>query len=391
MNSEREFMFLESDLKHDLKETSNNYNSRLNLDSMNNRIELDIYSNNIVKTVKWEWDWNDIVCLVRDFPNDPNFALHDVYIRITRKDKKPFTCNDFMYLRSLNFRVVCSHLSIYCDFFTSLFFELIKEQEVLHENNNILFLKIFSFRNLKNGFIKNLAFSKYLSYISLMANNTNNNRKFIYEKYDMEFIYSGKDIHLSEAVDDYLAYNLLLTNYIKRFILEQPFFEINAKEDTIFCSNSLGYNFYINTMAQMLLFFVHPSPFDDIKSLDDDFERKEFESIDLVLDGERTSYKDLIHVRISEFDLYMLCFDERLRDIDNFKKFIEFDFDHFDLKNIKSIDFSKYDQKSFQFKSEMSCFGVYYATLSLCNMMLNGAIVDNEQMETHAVCTSRIW
>ncbi len=50
---EREFMYLESDLKHDLKETSNNYNSRLNLDSMNDQIELDIHSNNIVKTVKW--------------------------------------------------------------------------------------------------------------------------------------------------------------------------------------------------------------------------------------------------------------------------------------------------------------------------------------------------
>ncbi len=307
VDSEKEFMNLELQLKNDLKKELDNYNSRLPFSN----VEMDINATNIVKTLRFNghpinlFYWDD----------DENFCLFDIYVKIRKKDQYPFTSKDILSLMRIIFMVeIASHSQnqYFRDFSTALFFDLINEQDVLFDENT-LYLKLFSFKHLPFGVS---VLSDGLGSLFISCRSEYNEL----ELYDMDIILSGcNSIHETTHLDP-----------LKYFI-------INNKQSTTF----LIYNDekYFGSFpkrfsgSQMLLFIVYP----EVDHFDDELERNEIESIVFKMRNRGFmcfENDELIKVSFLGIDMYILCFDEKIRDIHTFRKYINLDFDFdFDPEN----------------------------------------------------------
>ncbi len=145
---EKELNDQELDFVSDLKKESDNYNTRLCLDSMNDQVELDFNSTNVVKTARL-WNGNNRKTTSVSIGFDQNFSLYDIYIKITSKEA--FTRKDIIALKDIKFQLAIGGYDIfYRDFCSALFFELIDEQDILLEEN-IIYLKVFTFENMLYG------------------------------------------------------------------------------------------------------------------------------------------------------------------------------------------------------------------------------------------------
>lgn len=132
-------------LKTDLESGSDEYKSRLCLNSIHDTLELDLGSSNIIDTQK---TWNNSL-ETKFYARQGDFSLCDIYIKITSE-------NDFNKEDLLSFINVSFSLEIggnYVNnrnFFSTVFFELLDDQDIFIESN-IIYLKVFTFQNMLYG------------------------------------------------------------------------------------------------------------------------------------------------------------------------------------------------------------------------------------------------
>ncbi len=294
----------ESELNRDLKMGSEDYNTRLMLDSMY-QVESEINATNIVKTERWGGTSLKL-------PDDPMFSLLDVYVKIVKK-KDAFERYDVLHgLQNISFV-----LKNFKDdgwlfarhFISALGFELINKQDVLLEEN-VLYMKVFTFEKMRYGL------PNYLYKGNPLVFDIWNGGLIDKMPYDIEVIFSGKNIHLNESVkSSMISWHFVTNNFItgsvnhllyRRSKIHIPF---DATEMIWFIMTKEGkdYEQLEETGIQSVDFFV--------KDVDDGYVRFEKD--------------EFIHVQIFGIDLYLLIFDEELRDIRKFQKYINNDFDFY--------------------------------------------------------------
>ncbi len=151
----------------------------------------------------------------------------------------------------------------------------------------------------------------------------------------IDIIYSGKNLYLPD----------LKLEHIKTMRLEQPVIQTQETGTETLFFNKKPIRLAYNNLVQMLMFFPYDTNQLQRGEEPDELERIELDSIDLFLDGKCTHYQSdqLIHAHFLGLDLCVLCFDEDLRDINKFKKYISNDND-LDMKKMKSINFSVVDR-----------------------------------------------
>ncbi len=267
---EKELNEQEFDLSSDLKKESDDYNTRLYLDSMNDGIELDLNSTNIVKTGRI-WDGKKLRSVIIRNQN-PNFSLYDIYVKITNV-KKSFTRKDLIDLSRMHIVIEIGGSQIFCkDFCSTLFFELLNEQDILLEDN-ILYLKVFTFENMLYG-IPN----KFLEDNIVIKLRFNNCSKFL-----IDVIYSGKNLYLPDFKQKHL----------ETMIFEQPIIQTQDTGTEFLYFNKKSVKLAYNHPVQMLMFLPHKEvPWGESEEEPDEpdeLEKIELDSIVLLLNGLTTS------------------------------------------------------------------------------------------------------
>ncbi len=295
----------ESQLRRDLKSESDDYNTRLSLNPMY-QVESEINASNIVRTHRWKGR-------MLQLDENPEFSLFDVYVKIVKK-KGAFTRHDIIFkLINILFHLRIGRMGEYQvfnrGFIPVLGFELINEQEVLQEEN-IIFLKVFTFGGMPYG-LSNHFYKGTPMFFDIW--NTGPIDKL---SYDIDVIFSGKNMYLSEMSESERESKKSYQFITKSFTTGN----ITLLNECSTKKFSIPFE-----VTDMIWFIMTKRAFVN----DDELEETGITSIDLYMKRFNIRFEkdDLIHIQIFGVDFYLLVFDGELRDIRKFKKYINNDFD----------------------------------------------------------------
>jgi hypothetical protein len=331
---DKELSELEFAIKSDLESEQTNYVSRLKYSLENNSAEVDLCYDNITWTNKlWDGEKSFISFIEKYSNNKQDFGLYDIYIKI-EKTNGEFSKKDLLKFKDfkINFEIGgCKIIEKY--FFNICFFELIQNEQIIIEPN-ILYLKAFTFENMKYGIPVKFLGCHNVSIVSCGL------KKDSHSNYNIDVIFSGKNLFgLNIDVDKYCLQQLIIQNQI-----EYPINKINSGDKI---------KLYFSHPTSIILFFLYDRIEDNINdSLDDildDFEldNLSIDSVGIGLEGigldENYIWWDdqeLIKIDFMGIKLCAACIDPQLRYYNKFCSFANMDFDP---KTIKSINFSRID------------------------------------------------
>lgn len=326
---DKELSDLEFVIKSDLELEQTNYVSRLKYSLENNSAEVDLCYDNITWTNKlWYGGKSFRPWIEKNINNKQDFGLYDVYIKI-EKTSGEFTKKDLLKLKDfkINLEIGGSQI-IQKDFFSICFFELIEGEQILIEPN-ILYLKAYTFENMKYGIpVKFLGVHQVsISSVGL--------KKELHSNYNIDVILSGKNLfNLNIDANKYSAEQLIIQSQN-----EYPTNKINSGDKI---------KLYLNHPTSIIMFFLYDRIEDNLNDgLDDIYDNFELDnlSIDSIGIGLEGNYiwwdeQELIKVDFMGIKLSAICIDPQLRDYNKFCSFANMDFDP---KTIKSINFSRID------------------------------------------------
>ena len=204
------------------------------------------------------------------------------------------------------------------------FCELLKNNEIQKESN-IVYLKCFSFNNLRYGIPCN---------ISNVRIECSNLVSIIHGSYIIEIITSFKDIPLKEELFE----QCIIANQIQHL--------------SNICKNK-KYDVVFNHPVSIIIMTFMPK--DDFIESDIFFENDHLElnEVSLFLNGHALKFynDELIKIKFLGTTTFAICIDPQLKDYKKFTNYLSGKFDHITLK---SINFSRIDsfKLSFDYESQ---------------------------------------
>lgn len=320
----------------ELEEEKKNYNSRLKYFLENNSAEIDLcFDNIILNEILWNGNIKSKVTI--DNKNNKNLSIYDIYLKI-EKTNGEFTQKDILKFVDVEFMLNISGKEVAKkDFFTTCFFELVEENEIVIEPN-ILFLKVFNFENLKYG----------IPYYFLQNNsieiNSNNLKKELHSEYKIEVILSGKNLSSLNinSID-------LENNSFEQIIVNCC---IESSKEKI-SSGQFFKLLNIEHPVSLLMFFLFENLIDDsCDFIDYNSELvsiPDINSIIISLNGQEMWWDscELIKINFMDIKLCIICIDPQLKDYNKFCSYIK---NELDLTTLKSINFSRIDTTKIKFE-----------------------------------------
>ncbi len=314
---EKDLLNQEQSLISDLKEESSNYKTRLYLNSMNDGVEVDLGSTNVVETYK-VWDGKKKISIITR--EEPTFSLYDIYVKITSTDD--FTKKDLLNFVNVKFGLEIGGQPIFSrDFFSTILFEQLDDQDIFIESN-VLYLRVFTFSNFFYGIPKTMLCWHNVN-INIYGLNT-----LTHSKYLIDAIYSGKNLYSIDFKKEHIK------------VMEQVV--IQSQDTSLQIKSGKKFSFLWNHPVQIIMFFLY----EDSNESTDELDRLEIESIGLYLNGHPIWWngEEIIYMNFMGLELCILCIDDNFRNMDKFKKYVNNDLD---MNTMKSINFSLIDTAEF--------------------------------------------
>ncbi len=299
-----------------LEEENSSYNSRLNFSLINDFVEVDLCSENIIKKMNLG-DGSYSICA--EINEKSNFCLYDIYLKI-EKTTGEFTKKDLLKFVDFKLQIALNGQNTFeKDFFSMCFLELIENHDILIEPN-IIYLKAITFENLIYGIPNYFLINGGLKICSAGLNLRG------YSEYKINLIYSGKKI--ANIKPEHLE-----NNSLEQLVISSQTYKYNKK---ISSKDKIEIKF--EHAVSLMMFFLYN---EDIET--DELVNTNIDAVGLGLNKEWFIWwedKELIKVNFLGINLCVLAIDPALKNYKNFYNFIK---SKAEYSMPKTINFSRLD------------------------------------------------
>ncbi len=328
---EKELGNMDKYINEDLKDL--NYESRLKYSLENSFVDVDLTCENITQKANiWDGYRRNKVSLYDKY-KDTNFSLYDIYITIEKTDGE-FTKKDIINLMNLNILIEIGGSNVFeKNFLSILLFELLEEQEILIQPN-IIYLKAFTFQNLKYGLPQ-----FYLKYHEIRISIKEYDSK--HSNYIIDVILSGKNLYSLDIIEKKIGTNEEYNFKDLELILALSQSEKYEKK----ISSGEKTKIYFNYSTSILIYCLY-SDSDDLENNLQDLDNLTnpvVEAICVEMNGHKLWWEndELIKINFMGITLNIVCIDPKFRNYNRFNSFINNDFDP---KTLQSINFCRIDK-----------------------------------------------
>ncbi len=299
-----------------LEEENSSYNSRLNFSLINDFVEVDLCSENIIKKMNLG-DGSYSICA--EINEKSNFCLYDIYLKI-EKTTGEFTKKDLLDFVDFKLQIALNGQNTFeKDFFSMCFLELIENHDILIEPN-IIYVKAITFENLIYGIPNYFLINGGLKICSAGLNLRG------YPEYKIDLIYSGKNI--ANIKPEHLE-----NDGFEQLVISSQTYKYNKK---ISSKDKIEIKF--EHAVSLMMFFLYN---EDIET--DELVNTNIDAVGLGLNKDWFIWwedKELIKVNFLGINLCVLAIDPALRDYKKFCNFIKLKANY---SMPKTINFSRLD------------------------------------------------